>query len=943
MKKFLVLYIFVLFLLLNIAYAQKDLNKVQLQTPVHQTLVKDAYDLLLLQHSEIQNTIINNYVGTNQTGGPWTEKKIVTGAYREDLEEIVYNYNFSIFTETLTHFWQADPEDGGGDLSTITIDEIENAYQKARVYIYGIDAWGNDRIFINQFLNSNIPGWYLTYDNIFSFFLTGKYYVNGYYDLSSHFVNTKLGPYYMSESSRNTYVWEILGRAAHLLGDMGVPAHAHNDLHIEADGYEDGYMGNSIAQTYNENMALSDGGLLKVNNKNDPLRYLFYTVNQIADFFDSDGAAFGSADYGDNDYNPNYSGDYYSELNSTMQSLGQPNRYNDYPKVARSSYIMSMRAIAGLLYWFAGETGLIFETHGILSYNNTWKNITLTDNVTVPQGIKLKIISTGNVNLNGHSVTSTGGTITVEDGATGNFVMLKTGSVIKGLYTPQVAINASISGQTIEFLPNTTYNENISIINKSSRTISGGLSIINGTVTLNNADYSSINNVKIKNKITITNSDNVYLNIRSEHPNCYVEAVNSDIYFYDPYFFQTQAKAFYGHDNGHSEFFKGSFKYKTSQGVYLNFWSTADFTESIFCSNIFDINATGMCYAWINNYGYFSSSQYRSTVTSTVSVSPYQWYYCGSTAMAKTSTNSVGDVNNTYSINEDSDKSEYEAAMNDYRTIKTLLRDDREKEISQDPNKYKTDYNRTIDAFKNVVEKYPSSNEAILSLDRIGACYRALGEYENLSNYNSSMAKNNTLRPHALNIEKHSLVKQGKYKEAIELSDQIISEFPKHDLAVELLYSKGLIYNYYLNDTEKAAEMFKEVIAKYPNEMTAESAREALDNLGKTFDEREQILADEKTNFAVENYPNPFNPSTTISYSLPSDANVKVVIYDIMGRIIKTLTSETQTSGNHQVVWDGTNLNGARVSSGIYLYRFEATSLKDNNHFEKSNKLMLLK
>ncbi|MCB0731548.1 MAG: CotH kinase family protein, partial [Ignavibacteriae bacterium] len=61
--------------------------------------------------------------------------------------------------------------------------------------------------------------------------------------------------------------------------------------------------------------------------------------------------------------------------------------------------------------------------------------------------------------------------------------------------------------------------------------------------------------------------------------------------------------------------------------------------------------------------------------------------------------------------------------------------------------------------------------------------------------------------------------------------------------------------------------------------------------------EEEKIVTEYKL---LQNYPNPFNPSTTISYSLPSDANVKVVIYDIMGRIIKTLTSETQTSGNHQ-------------------------------------------
>jgi flagellar hook assembly protein FlgD len=62
-----------------------------------------------------------------------------------------------------------------------------------------------------------------------------------------------------------------------------------------------------------------------------------------------------------------------------------------------------------------------------------------------------------------------------------------------------------------------------------------------------------------------------------------------------------------------------------------------------------------------------------------------------------------------------------------------------------------------------------------------------------------------------------------------------------------------------------------------------------------------------------------------------------------MGRMIKSFTKNSQPSGKHQVVWDGTNSNGVRVSSGIYIYRFEAVSLENNERFVKSNKLMLVK
>ncbi len=73
-----------------------------------------------------------------------------------------------------------------------------------------------------------------------------------------------------------------------------------------------------------------------------------------------------------------------------------------------------------------------------------------------------------------------------------------------------------------------------------------------------------------------------------------------------------------------------------------------------------------------------------------------------------------------------------------------------------------------------------------------------------------------------------------------------------------------------------------------------------------------------------QNYPNPFNPSTIISYALPKASLVKVVIYDITGREIKTLVNKEQTAGMHSVTWNGENNNGMMVSSGIYFYRISA-------------------
>jgi hypothetical protein len=73
-----------------------------------------------------------------------------------------------------------------------------------------------------------------------------------------------------------------------------------------------------------------------------------------------------------------------------------------------------------------------------------------------------------------------------------------------------------------------------------------------------------------------------------------------------------------------------------------------------------------------------------------------------------------------------------------------------------------------------------------------------------------------------------------------------------------------------------------------------------------------------------QNYPNPFNPITSIDYNLPTSAAVDLAVYNLLGQRIKTLVSGTQPVGDHEVIWDGTDENGLRVASGIYLCLFVA-------------------
>ena len=71
----------------------------------------------------------------------------------------------------------------------------------------------------------------------------------------------------------------------------------------------------------------------------------------------------------------------------------------------------------------------------------------------------------------------------------------------------------------------------------------------------------------------------------------------------------------------------------------------------------------------------------------------------------------------------------------------------------------------------------------------------------------------------------------------------------------------------------------------------------------------------------LTNYPNPFNPSTTISYSVPADGNVTLTIYNARGQLVNTLVSEPKAKGNYQVVWNGKDSGGNPVASGLYITR----------------------
>ena len=85
------------------------------------------------------------------------------------------------------------------------------------------------------------------------------------------------------------------------------------------------------------------------------------------------------------------------------------------------------------------------------------------------------------------------------------------------------------------------------------------------------------------------------------------------------------------------------------------------------------------------------------------------------------------------------------------------------------------------------------------------------------------------------------------------------------------------------------------------------------------------------------NYPNPFNPTTTISFSLPTEQDIELTIYNIKGQKIKTIYSGTADVGDHSIIWEGKDNSDKQVSSGIYFYKLTT------NNKELTRKMLMMK
>ncbi len=199
--------------------------------------------------------------------------------------------------------------------------------------------------------------------------------------------------------------------------------------------------------------------------------------------------------------------------------------------------------------------------------------------------------------------------------------------------------------------------------------------------------------------------------------------------------------------------------------------------------------------------------------------------------------------------------------------------------------------------------------------------------------------------------------KEGDIQSAKKINNALIKKYPNTPLSARANIENMYILLYSENNLNDAVDIFKDVLkeAQLSTSTELKDAEYALESYARIhekpipdFDALKKALSsaiNQNEEFSLlGNYPNPFNPSTTISYNLPRTSNVEIIVYDILGNKIKSFNISSQNAGKQHVVWNGTNGNNQQVASGIYLYHFKAMSLEGKNEiFEKTAKLLLLK
>jgi len=257
------------------------------------------------------------------------------------------------------------------------------------------------------------------------------------------------------------------------------------------------------------------------------------------------------------------------------------------------------------------------------------------------------------------------------------------------------------------------------------------------------------------------------------------------------------------------------------------------------------------------------------------------------------------------------------------------------------------DYLAAEAAYRYVVANYTTDPLASEALNRTFYCTR-----EGNGNFNSQVAyyqdisdtcSDATIAKHASELNWRSLVELAEFQEALDRCEAVIANPPS--LADSVLAVMDAGFTYLAAEAHGGGLASSAPFGMYPSlrPVSYENYLQRSEELLALLQTSEGITmktgsSSVPVGFTLDKpYPNPFNASTIISYSLLDTRDVNLAVYDILGRQVTTLVNGRQDAGDHQVIWSGESSTGIPVSSGIYFVRMSTET------GVQSAKMLLLK
>ncbi len=568
---------------------------------------------------------------------------------------------------------------------------------------------------------------------------------------------------------------------------------------------------------------------------------------------------------------------------------------------------------------------------------------------TLPAGVNLKIVQ-GTFNFNGGSIFVGSGSFNIFYGVmiTGIISYLENGSTIKG-YCGSIksACGNAGNGDVVSIVAG-TITEKVNLSVGSSFTICGmgiGQTNINGTITLITSSPLTLNlnsftciglflngcnpniqSVDIEsdgiNGLCIYNCASFLAGTLTVQHETYGNAFNissSSGYVYAPSHFDNNTRAVYA--TGNSTFY---FYNQDQTNLSLTFCG----------NNPWDIytDNTAVVYADACSFNGDSAKIHGKVFTNGNRA-------C--TGLQKTIIATNSTILNSNDI--------IDPALGDFRIVDSSflhlgkkIKIDIDQKGFFDRAKFKNDYKTLIGNTKDFIDRNPLSSLSKIALLTSIHSFEMIEDYDSLKIFLQSIisdrkfSKLNGLAKRSM-IDYYRINKD--FGSALSTADELLNNNSDTALVCDVLYEKGLICAYDIDDQTQAIDCFSNIVNNYPNNALAIMAENELNSFGIKIQKKpnETKTFKKPTEFAINSYPNPFNPTTTINYQLPEAGKVTMVVYDLLGRTVANLVNETKDVGVYSTIFDGSHL-----SSGFYFVKLDVETLSGKS-FVKTLKIQMLK